>query len=611
MNAILARLRALVRRIFFWLPSAAPSDEVRPDIVHDHDLLLSVTETHRIPRIRQLRYISRILSTPERRTAVIALFVFLVTSLGGFGYLAYTRMVRVPVVGGTLTEALVGEPTYINPVDAPANDVDRDISSLIFSGLFRMNGLEAEPDLAERYAWSEDGKTLTATLRQDARFHDGEEVTADDVVFTIDSIQNPARTSPLAARFRGIKAVATDAKTVQFILDRPDATFLTALTVGILPQHKWQDIPPANARLADLNLKPIGSGPYRFKSFTRDSKGFIRSYTLERFARYAGIKPFLQTIVFQFYTDRKLAEDALKADLVNALAFSPLAQQQNESSRWQTVELELPQQTIAFLNLKKKVLQDEKIRRALAGAVDRDELVTAWRGHAAPASGPFPFEQASSTSIGLDDARALLDAAGWRLPADGNVRISFRGPTSSTPTVTASSTELALTIITSDQRELVAVAEALKRRWSLLGVKVAVESLLPEEFLRRATRDRGADVALTTVLLSPEQDLFPFWWSGQRTDRGLNLSSLADRDVDAALEASRAASSTAQLSELRGTLSKLILRSTPAIFLVRPTSPYLISKKVRGVRNRASVSQPSDRFNDLVRWYIKTGWRWR
>ncbi|MEK7655495.1 MAG: ABC transporter substrate-binding protein [Patescibacteria group bacterium] len=611
MKPLIARIRALIRRVFFWLPSATQSEEIVPDAHHDHDLLLNVTESSRVPRIRQLRYVSRILSTTERKIALAAFIAFIFTSIGGFGYLAYSRTVRVPVIGGTLTEALVGEPKYINPVDAPANDVDRDLVALVFSGLFRMNGMDPIPDMAEKYSWSQDGKTLTVNIRQDARFHDGQDVTADDVLFTIDSIQDPARTSPLAARFRGIKAIIVDAKTIQFVLEQPDIGFLTALTVGVLPQHVWEDIPPANARLADLNIKPIGSGPYRFKSFTRDSKGSIRSYTLELFNQYAGVKPFIQTIVFQFFNNRKLAEDALKADLVDSLAFTSFGFQQNESTRLQTTELELPQETIAFFNLKTKNTRDEKIRKALSGSVDREEIPQAWNWHASNVTGPYPFMSASTTSISLEVARTLLDSAGWRLPTDGTVRILSRAPSSTAITANASSTELEIRIITSEQRELQSVADILKRRWSLLGVKVTVDVFPPEEFLRQATRERQADVVLTTVLLNQEQDLFPFWWSGQATDRGLNLSGLGDRDVDTALQATRTASTTDALLAAQSSVSKLILRSTPAIFLARPASPYLLSKKIKGVTTPSIVSQPADRFNDLRRWYIKTGWRWK
>ena len=640
MGTVFVRLRAFFRRLFFRRRVASRSQEFSPDSGSDHALVVAVTSPRRIPSLRQLRYAGRVLSTKEQRNVLLATIVFLAAGGLALGFLINDHTDRVPAVGGSVSEALVGEPTYLNPLDAPANDVDRDLSSLIYSGLFRMDGMDPVPDLAESYSWSDDGKTLTVTLRDDAYFQDGNQVTADDVQFTVESIQDPARACPLAPQFRGVKAVATDARTIQFIFDQPDATFLAALTVGILPADLWQDITAENARLADLNMKPVGSGPYRFKSFTRDSKGLIRTYTLERSDQYYGTKPYVKTLVFQFYSDRKQAEDALRADLVDALAFSSLGDAKTDSSRWHHVNLGLPQETVAFFNIKQNALQDERVRTALAGVVDRQEVVDAWGGHAVPVSDPYPYAAVSSTVVTLDEGRALLDAAGWVLPKEGNVRIyapkakAVAKPTTTTkkttagktasaatvpataatstpPTATASSTELALTLIVPDQPELAAIADILMRRWSLLGVKVTVETLDPDAFLRRATRDRDEDVALTDVLLGPDQDLYPFWWSGQASDRGLDISGLADRDVDAALEATRNASSTAALQDVRSKLSSIILKFTPAIFLVRPSSPYLVSRKIQGVSESVVVSRPSDRFNDLMHWYVKTGWRWK
>jgi ABC-type transport system substrate-binding protein len=95
------------------------------------------------------------------------------------------RTELVPTGGGVFTEAVEGTPKLINPLFAPANDVDRDLVALIFSGLFRLDGqLNAVPDLTESFRWLENGKTLEVRLRNDARFHDGQPVTAHDVVFT-------------------------------------------------------------------------------------------------------------------------------------------------------------------------------------------------------------------------------------------------------------------------------------------------------------------------------------------------------------------------------------------------------------------------------------------
>ena len=349
-----------------------------------------------------------------------------------------------------------------------------------------------------------------------------------------------------------------------------------------------------------MNVKPIGSGPYRFKSFTRDSRGFIRAYTLERFNDFYGEKPFIKRLVFQFYPDRTQAEEALKADLVDSLAFSILGDGIQESPRWHTVNIHLPQETIAFLNLKSNILKNEAVRKAFIGVVDRQEIVDAWEGRAVPVYGPFPFDEATSDIVTLEDARVILDEAGWKLRDDSGIR---SGKTSSTA--------LEINILTSNMSSLSDTAETLKRRWSLLGARVNVEMVSPEELLRRATRERNTDVIVTNILLDPEQDLFPFWWSGQATDRGFNLSNLTDRDVDAALEALRSATTTEGLRAAREKASDTILDAHPAVFLVRPAAIYLVGKNVKGVDQVITIAQPSNRFHHLRTWHIKTGWRWK
>jgi len=632
----LERVRRWVRRVFFWLP---PKDEEQTlDMRHDHHLVIAVTAPERVPRLRQLRYALRVFSTGEQRTITIATIVgILALGIAAAGF-ARTRMVNVPVVGGSVTEALVGEPKFLNPLDAPLNNVDGDISGLIYSGLFRMDGRTAAPDLADSYTWSDDRKVLIVKLRTGALFHDGVDVTAEDVRFTYDSLQDPDRKSPLAPLYRGVTVSVDDAQTVRFTLDKPDAAFLTKLTVGILPAHLWQDVTSANARLSDLNLKPIGSGPYRVKSFLRDNLGNLHSYTLERFDRYAGVRPYLSTIIFQFYPDQRSALDAFKSDLVESIAFvnDADAAKSGTSVRAHDVKIDLPEETVAFFNMKDTLLSDKNIRQALALAVDRSDAIASLGGAAAAITGPYPFGAVTTTTPDLARARDLLTAAGWVLPQNGNVRIwappkkiappvtnskTSKKPASAvTPQAAAttteilatpSSTELTITISVADEPDLLATADVLKRAWSLIGVRVTVKPLPTDELMRIATRERTEQVVLLNVFLGPEQDLTPFWWSGQAVDRGLNISGLKDRNVDDALDAVRNATSTDALDVARGIAAIAITKQVPAVFLVRPTHHYLVSSSIQGVATTLTLSRPTDRLLDMLHWYVKTGWRWK
>ncbi|MEK7116117.1 MAG: ABC transporter substrate-binding protein [Patescibacteria group bacterium] len=641
-NTIQRQLRRL-KRLLFWLPSAEPGVEQMAEATHDHALVLSVTSPERVPKWRQFRYMFRIMSRTERRAFLAALAIAAFALLAAGASILATRLVDVPVVGGTLTEALVGEPSHINPLDSPGNDVDADLVRLIYTGLFRFDGLEATPDLAESFAWSDDRKTLTVHLRGGARFHDGEPLTSEDIRFTLDSIKNPARKSPLLPAFRGVTVATTDPSTVVFTLDRPDPFFLTKLTLGIVPAHLWQDLPAETARLSDLNLKPIGAGPYRVKSFTRDSTGAIHAYTLERFENAAGIRPNLKNIVFQFFTSRKEAQDALKADLVDALAFvDPKNIGMPSGARITDVRVELPQETVAFFNLKNSMLSQQELRQALALAVNPRDIADAFHGSSDAVSGPYPFDAIATSSafipsFDLERARTILTNAGWALPENGNVRIwkppvqketrdkkqkteskKQKNKRRTTPDIltgqaanASSTTELSLTISVAEGSALEEVADVLKRSWSLLGARVTVNVLPMEELLRHATRDRDAQVVLLNILLGPTQDLLPFWSSRQAVDRGVNISNLRDRAVDAALERVRSATTSDDLRAARAAVSETILRSTPALFLARPVAHYFISSKIHAMDSRITAATFAERFQHIERWHRKTGWRWK
>lgn len=629
-----AKASRAFRRLFSRTGSR--NEEKTPELGPDHAMVVAVTSPRRIPGLSQLRYAKQLLSRAERRVVLLSSLVLAAALATAGGAYIHGHTARLPALGGTLTEALLGQPKFINPLDALANDTDRDLVKLVYSGLFRLEGLTAVPDLAEKYEWSNDNKTLTVTLRTGAVFHDEQPVTADDAVFTYESILDPARNSPLAGSFRGVKVSRQDDRTVVFDLEKTDANFLNKLAIGLLPAHLWQDLPAASARLSDLNLKPIGSGPYLVKAFTRDSLGNIHSFTLERNPRFYGQQPYVKTLVFQFYPDRTQALEAFKGNLVDAIAFVGQAELEKSgvSARIRNIRLDLPQETVAFFNLKDKTLANKDVRQALSLAVDRNELIDAFRGSAVAVSGPFPFGEvdASSTRTDVELARSILTKTGWVMPPTGNVRVweppkkaapppakpqtggrNAAAETAATTTAAAASStnELALSILIPDDPDLQAAAETLKRQWSLIGAKVEIQAVPMEELLRKATRERQTQVVLLNLYLGTEQDLMPFFWSGNAAVRGLNISGLSDRTVDDALEATRNATSTEALQSARQKLTRALDSANPAVFLVRPVQHYLISNRIQGTSEAYPIAEPSSRFDDLPKWYAKTSWQWK
>lgn len=600
----LDKISSLWQRVFFWQKPEGDSKEFKPHAHHDHALVLSVTDQKRVPHIKQWLLLTRVFDQTERRIFFSALLVFCLTLIVAGGNLLRLQLAQVPASGGAVTEALIGTPKLINPLFAPLNDVDRDLSALIYSGLFRLDAsYDPVPDLVEQYHWTDDQKTLEVSLRKNITFHDGEPLTADDVIFTFQAIKNPNWRSPLAGLFQNVTVVRVDEQTVQFQLKEPNPQFLQSLTVGILPEHIWSNIPDSGAQLADANIRPIGSGPYSVASFTRDANGSILNYTLKKFGGYYGIKPYINEWKFRFYADRDSAFTALKNNQIDLLAFVPWDDAETLSKEQYTISrLELPQMTIAFFNLKDDLLKEDSMREALSLAIDKKELLDLFGEQVTPASSPFPFiESTTTTSADLEKARGILDDLKWSTDEETGLR--FKGGASST---SASSTKLTLNITVPDQSDILRIAEYLKRRWSLLGAEVNIE----KQTLQSVVTDRKYQVLVWNILLTPTLDIRPFWHSSKATAGGFNFSNLEDRDVDKALDAIGSVSSTEALHAARLALIPLIEKTQPALFLSQPRYTYVVSNEIKGVKDQR-IAHPANRFQQALHWYVKTTWSWK
>lgn len=196
----------------------------------------------------------------------VAFFTFLLLFLFSFIFLSvnfYFKNTEIaPARGGIHIEGVTGQPRFINPVYANS-DVDRDLVQLIFSGLMKYDqNLQIVPDLAERYEIEDNGRVYKFYLKENISWQDRKPLTADDVIFTIKTIQNPEFKSPYRANWVGVEAEKIDDLVVKFKLKKAYSGFLENCTLKILPKHIWENIPSENFPFEDLNLKAIGSGLY-------------------------------------------------------------------------------------------------------------------------------------------------------------------------------------------------------------------------------------------------------------------------------------------------------------------------------------------------------------
>lgn len=569
--------------------------------------------------MRPVRLFILVLSAQERKILAGLAGLFILSALGIFTgwYLRNTH--RVAATGGTYQEGVVGQPRLINPLFVAANDVDRDLSKLIFAGLMRY-GSDGSllPDMAERYEVSPDGKTYTFFLRSDAVWHDNAPVTADDVLFTISLIQNPLAQSPLKINWQGVKAEKLDDQRIRFTLASPYAPFLENTTVGIVPKHLWEKISLENVRLAELNLRPIGSGPFTFEHFRKDDAGGIYSYTLARFAKSKPRPAYIQKIIFRFFGSSDDLLKALRNGEIDGMGLltgqSPDGAASNRSSLHSAL---LPRYFAVFFNqTQSKVLADKTVRQALRDTTDTGKIVdTLLGGYGASIQGPIPpglgsslSEERAGTSSSVTappiaTVIARLEKGGWKDTNGDGIREKAL-PKDSAPT------PFAFTLTTSDFPDLRAIAELLQRSWAPLGAKIELKFLPLSELERSALRPRQYDALLFGEILSLEPDPFAFWHSSQKRDPGLNLALYENRAADLLLEEVRQTLDPEKRSAKLQEFSKLVQEDIPAIFLYTPHFLYILPKDLRGFDMKI-IALPSERFADITNWYIKTKRAWK
>ena len=340
------------------------------------------------PKLSQWKQLFKILKGTER----IIFLVFVGLALISAIYLAVDFYINntkvVPGYGGTYTEGVVGQPRFINPVYGETNDIDRSLIDLVYSGLmtYDKDG-KIVPDLAKSYQVSDDGKTYTFQLKDNLYWQDGLPLTADDIIYTIKTIQNSDYKSPLRANWLDVDVEKTSDTSLTFNLDSPYNSFLENCTLKIIPEHIWKNVLPENFALYADNLQPVGSGPYILSSLNQSSSGFIKSIGLTANSKYYSKLPYISNIYFQFFNTKEDLINAANQKTIDgfsitslddneALAEKDIHQGWNTNEKFNVYSFTMPRYFAVFFNTdKSKILSDSQITQALNYSVNKPELI--------------------------------------------------------------------------------------------------------------------------------------------------------------------------------------------------------------------------------------------
>jgi peptide/nickel transport system substrate-binding protein len=532
-------------------------------------------------------------------------FVFLLSS-GVFwqlGTLDTFYLKSSPVAGGTYREGIVGVFTNANPLFATSS-VDSSISRLVFSSLFVANSQgDLLGDLASGIEVDELGKIYTVSLRNNIKWHDGEDFDADDVIYTYKTIQDPQARSPLLSSWKGVNVVRVDNLTVKFELPNTFSSFQFALTNGIVPEHILSEEDPADLRSTSFNtLDAIGTGPFVIRTIevvgadidTRQERIAMNAYE-----QYHSSVPGVGSIVIRSYR----SNEAMLADFDDQVIQSmvgysgPIDDVAGDDI--QVLSAPLTSSVMVFLNNSNPILSDQKIRQALVQATNVESIRKTLDFQPVQSDSPFLKSQFSYNpdivQLPYDPAKAtaLLDEAGWMPGVDG-VRMKDGLP-------------LRLRLVSQSLSDYSKIAQLLQKEWVAIGIEVEV-ILQPEADIQTGSLARhDYDVLLYGISIGYDPDVFAYWHSSQTDPNAqtrLNLSEYKSDIADDALEAGRTRTET----ELRKIKYEPFLKSwrddAPAIALYQPRFTMIVRGTFEGF-NSGQLKQPVDRYRSISKWKIR------
>ena len=513
-----------------------------------------------------------------------------------------------PEQGGVYTEGLVGSLGRLNPLLDWNNSADRDVDRLLFSGLVRFDerGLP-QADLAEAWGVAQDGTVYNFSIRPNAVWHDGEPVTADDVIFTIDMMKGAGSLYPQDIKdlWEKIKITKLNEKNLKFELPEPFVPFMDYLTFGVLPKHLLESVPPDQMSIAEFNINPVGTGPYKFDHLIVDN-GQITGVVLTLSTTYYRNSPFIEQVVFRYYPTSEDALDAYRqGDVLSVSQVTPdVLNAALEETNLSLYTSRLPQMTFVLFNLNNPevaFLQDAKVRRALMLGINRPYIINSFlQGQAVIANGPILpnswafYDGTEQFEYDPESAINLLKGAGYVIPSGGGDVRAKEG------------VSLSFTMMHPDDATHTQIAQTIRDEWAAIGVGVELQAVPYDSLVLDSLTSRAYQAALVDLNLSrtPDPDPYPFWHQAE-AGSGQNYSQWDNRAASEYLEQARVNADYSIRTRLYRNFQVVFSKELPALPLFVPVYSYGVDSQVQGVQVGA-LYEPSDRLATFTSWYLLT-----
>ncbi len=494
--------------------------------------------------------------------------------------------------GDTIIMGTIGDATnLLAPLASDASSSA--IIGHVYNGLIRYDkDMRLVGDLAESWDVSADGREITFHLRRGVTWHDGEPFTAADVMFTYRLMIDPKTPTAYADRYKQVEHASTpDPYTFKVRYAEPLAPALVSWAMGICPAHLLAGEDITTSALA---RSPIGTGPFRFVKWEPGER-----IVLERNEDYFGGAPYIKRIVYSIVPDTTTMFLELQSGGLDYMGLTPLQyarQTDTPAFARRFNKFRYPAFVYTYLgyNLRKPMFQDKRVRQAISYAIDKQEIVDGvLLGLGQPATGPYkpgswPYNPDVQRYLyAPDKARALLDAAGWKISGTDKIRQK-------------EGQKLAFTIVTNqgnDQR--IKAGEIIQRRLQEVGIEVKLRVIEWASFLKEFIQPGNFDATILGWTIPVDPDGYNIWHSSKTGAQELNFIAYCNPEVDRLLEQGRRVLDIEQRKPIYYKLQQILAEDVPYTFLYVPDALPVVARRFHGIKEA-----PAGIMYNFEKWYV-------
>jgi peptide/nickel transport system substrate-binding protein len=491
----------------------------------------------------------------------------------------------------TITIGLLSDAKRLLPLLA-SDSASAEISGYIFNGLTKYDkDIKIIGDLAESWDISPDGLKIIFHLRKGVKWHDGAELTTEDVLFTYKTVTNPNIPTPYSSIYGPVKKVEVlNRYNIKITYKEPYAPALESWGMGIIPKHVLEG---KDLTSPEINRHPVGTGPYKLKDWVTGQK-----IVLEAFPDYFEKKPNIDRFIARIIPDTATMFLELKFGGIDFMGITPpqyKLQANTDFFNKYFQKFRYPAFGYTYLgyNLLNPMFSNKRVRQAIAHAVNKNEIIAGvLLSYGTPCTGPFPPESwAFNASVkdyeyNPDKAIKILSELGWKKNARGLLEKNGK--------------IFSFTVITNQGNEArLKAAQIIKEQLKKVGIEMNIKVLEWQAMLHEFIDKKRFEAVIMGWALSRDPDIYDIWHSSKTKEGEFNFISYKNEEIDRLLIEGRQTFDMTKRKKIYHRIHEILAEEQPCTFLYVPDALPVLHKRFKGVEKA-----PIGIWYDFIYWHV-------